>query len=249
MEFIKLRNQHFAEWTDEKISFFWDYLNDNVAFDGEWFSNKVGDAIIKFTKKYTKIIGNVLDYGSGKGFLSIHLTKIKSIKVAGCDFSLEAVNYNNKLFKDSRNYKGCLLVKQMPMDFKDKTFDIIFFIETIEHLTDNYLVPTLTEIARILKPGGKIIVTTPNDENLQKSNVICPDCGCVFHTVQHVRSFNETSLSMLFSNFRFRQLFCKGVDLNDYRKRSLIREIKLRIKRIISKKQYTPHLIYIGERI
>lgn len=45
--------------------------------------------------------------------------------------------------------------------FDDESLDVVIFCEIIEHLLMNP-VATLREIARVLKPGGHIIVTTPN---------------------------------------------------------------------------------------
>ena len=46
-------------------------------------------------------------------------------------------------------------------DFADSTFDIVLFTEVIEHITFNP-VAMWREIYRVLKPGGRIVVTTPN---------------------------------------------------------------------------------------
>lgn len=45
--------------------------------------------------------------------------------------------------------------------FSDDSFDIVNFAETLEHLSFNPL-PTLKELYRVLKPGGSLLLTTPN---------------------------------------------------------------------------------------
>lgn len=45
--------------------------------------------------------------------------------------------------------------------YDDESFDVVLYCEIIEHLLMNP-VHTLTEIHRVLKPGGKIVITTPN---------------------------------------------------------------------------------------
>lgn len=50
------------------------------------------------------------------------------------------------------------LNKSLP--FSDNSFDLIFCSEVLEHLIDPFF--TVKEFNRILKPSGKIIITTPN---------------------------------------------------------------------------------------
>jgi SAM-dependent methyltransferase len=55
------------------------------------------------------------------------------------------------------NY-GVDLLKQLPYD--DASFDIVLLVEVIEHLENHRT--AVSELARILKPGGILILTTPN---------------------------------------------------------------------------------------
>ena len=46
------------------------------------------------------------------------------------------------------------------MPLPDATFDMVVFTEVIEHITFPQIM--MSEFARILKPGGRLIITTPN---------------------------------------------------------------------------------------
>jgi SAM-dependent methyltransferase len=48
------------------------------------------------------------------------------------------------------------------LDFPSKTFDAAIMMEVIEHIADQ--VKAIREIARVLKPGGIILLSTPNAE-------------------------------------------------------------------------------------
>ncbi len=50
------------------------------------------------------------------------------------------------------------------LPFRSETFDLVMMLEVIEHLPD--IPHSLREIARVLKPGGIAIVTTPNRLNV-----------------------------------------------------------------------------------
>lgn len=53
--------------------------------------------------------------------------------------------------------------------FPDDSFDLVLFSEIIEHITFNP-VRFWSEIYRLLRPGGRIIVTTPNYYGAQSSS-------------------------------------------------------------------------------
>ncbi len=47
------------------------------------------------------------------------------------------------------------------LDFPDATFDAVLVLEVLEHLAQNPR-PVWEEVARVLKPDGRVVVTTPN---------------------------------------------------------------------------------------
>lgn len=49
-----------------------------------------------------------------------------------------------------------------PVPFPDGSFDSVVFCEVIEHLVYSPL-PVLRELRRVLVPGGKLVITTPNE--------------------------------------------------------------------------------------
>lgn len=239
---------HDVQWTDEKVKRFWDFYNNYAAFDNLWFSKAVGRGVIGFVEKFFPIRGKVLDYGIGKGHFTSYLLEKSGLEVTACDFSGETVNNINDQFKNNSNFKGCFLVQGFPSSFADNEFDVVFLIEAIEHLTDDYLLPTIDEARRILKLGGRFVVTTPNDENLKEQNIICPDCGGVFHRVQHVRAFNRHSLKALMDSHGFKTRYCNATDFYQFGNKSLLYKIRNSIFKVFKSSYQPPHLIYIGEK-
>jgi SAM-dependent methyltransferase len=53
-------------------------------------------------------------------------------------------------------------LEQEAIPFPDNCFDQVIFSEVIEHLVYSPL-PVLRELRRVLLPGGRLIITTPND--------------------------------------------------------------------------------------
>lgn len=239
---------HLLEWTDEKVARFWNHRNNNPHYNDTWFTQQVGDAVLNLVHKHTPIKGKVLDYGTGKGFLIEHLLKKhSSADLYACDFTDSLAAEVNQKFKQYPSFKGCTHITNIPSVFEDNYFDIVFLIETVEHLTDNYLFGTFQEIHRILKPGGTIVITTPNEENLERAFVHCTDCGASFHHMQHIRNWDVNKLSSLAAKFGFSKLYCKGINIMWYAKKGFIHVLADKIRKLYTK-PHLHHLIYIGRK-
>lgn len=49
---------------------------------------------------------------------------------------------------------------EVRLPFEDGSFDVVLCVEGIEHVVDRH--KTLKELRRVLRPGGRLLVTTPN---------------------------------------------------------------------------------------
>lgn len=235
---------HQAEWNEEKIKRFWDYASSDKFRNEQYFSKEAGKEIINFAMKFTALEGNILDYGCGPGYLITYLID-KKISCKAADSSVKSLTSVDEKFKNNRFFQGTILTDKLPLPIMTNSTDFIFFVETLEHLLPIQIPPLLKEFNRILKNGGKLLITVPNDENLDKNKHICPDCGCVFHRMQHINSFNKESLSSLLNEYGFTRLFCGTTTLTG----SYTIKLKIRIKNLLGIKYKKPHLIYIGEKI
>jgi ubiquinone/menaquinone biosynthesis C-methylase UbiE len=242
-------NPHELEWTDEKVSRFWNFRNNHRSFDDTWFTQNVGDALLQLVKKHVPLKGEILDYGTGKGFLLDQLLNkySSSIQLHACDFTEDLAKEADNKFKTNKSFKGCLHIKDLPSAYKNDCFDLIFLIETIEHLTDKYLDATLKETYRILKPGGSIVITTPNDESLEKHHVHCADCGATFHFMQHVRKWDINSLKKATAEFGYQAVMCKDVNIKWFGNRGIFHYGADKLKSLFAK-PYNEHLVYIGKK-
>ena len=98
--------------------------------------------------------GKLLDIGCCDGEFSSPLIK-KGFECYGLEFMKEAIIDSKK--KGIRVREGSFL---NPFPFEDNFFDIVFAGEVIEHTIDDSFF--LSEVKRVLKPGGILILTTPN---------------------------------------------------------------------------------------
>ncbi len=98
---------------------------------------------------------------SGKALLDVSCKEGDVLRaVAPLGFSIRGTNY--EATGSSQNGTpidyGVDLLQQLPYD--DASFDVVLFVEVIEHLENHRI--ALGELARILKPSGVLILTTPN---------------------------------------------------------------------------------------
>ena len=68
------------------------------------------------------------------------------------------------------------------------------------------------EIFRLLKPNGRALFTTPNNEDLDRNKVYCPFCETRFHKRQHLHSLNSRLMFSMLQSLGFNILFCKSLD-------------------------------------
>ncbi|MCU0290724.1 MAG: class I SAM-dependent methyltransferase [Thermoanaerobaculaceae bacterium] len=239
--------EHPVVWTDEKIARFWDYQSRSVIASTRYFTFMLGDALVSFVLHRLPLNGRICDFGAGKGDLTRHLLDMTPGEIHAVEFSPRSAQAVSCRFAEAPRYRGCTLVQQGRTGFPDGFFDHAFLCETIEHMSDDHLSGTLTELARIVRPGGHLIVSTPFNEDLAESTVFCPDCGCVFHRWQHLRSFTTSSLETTIAPFGFETVECRNDNLWEWKGmpwRSRLRVTLLKALRGWS----TPNLIYLGRR-
>jgi SAM-dependent methyltransferase len=131
-----------------KISKPLDYLAQND--DDYWSVKKALEMFVK-DKQSTQI----LEIGSGLGYLTYSLIKA-DYKVVGLDVSQTAVTSAANIFGDHFICKDLFEYAES----HPGSYDIVILTEVIEHV--NKPLDFIDAIIRLLKPGGRAIITTPN---------------------------------------------------------------------------------------
>jgi len=201
------------EWTPQTIARFFAWMGTNPHNQDVYFSLQVGAALVRFLEMAQVLKGRVIDYGCGPGYL-LNLLADKNIELHGADFSAEAVEIVNQRLAGKPRWNGVKLIRSMPSpELPSATFDLATCVETIEHLPDVPLEATLSQLRRIVKPGGHLFLTTPGSENLEKAMEYCPFCEAEFHGWQHVRSFTPESLRKILEDRGWEVVFCDSLIL------------------------------------
>lgn len=124
-----------------------------------------------------------LDAGCGDGRLC-SILKEKNIQVFGNDYSIKAISFA-KIYNPTADFQVGDLTGILP--YEDKFFDCIVLIEVIEHIQPELLLETITQLNRILKDNGKIIITVPHKNRKLD--------------LKHFQHFDSSSLSDLIEPF------------------------------------------------
>jgi len=106
----------------------------------------------------------VLDAGCGNARDLIQLAA-SGCKCVGIDFSPNMIEEAKKELATRNIQRVELEVGDLTnLRFCDQTFDKVFASEVLEHVPDYR--KAVSEMARVLKPGGTLVVTTPNRHSL-----------------------------------------------------------------------------------
>ena len=102
----------------------------------------------------------ILDIGCGEGVLVwLIYQKTNSPFIVGIDSDASAIKFAHQQLLKRQAKAKFLKASAYKLPFKDNSFDLIVSTEVIEHLSQAN--KHLAEINRLLKPKGKLIITTP----------------------------------------------------------------------------------------
>jgi len=142
-----------------------------LAEGGPEFKDYKGD---KLTARLIKSLSladitsecRVLDIGCGRGEIVRYCAE-QGAYVTGIDYSKDAIDLAKGAISDlsEETQKRVVLeladAKKMP--YESSSFDVIFFLDVIEHLYPEEVESILSEIYRVLKDEGRLIIhTMPN---------------------------------------------------------------------------------------
>lgn len=147
---------------------------------------------------------NILDIGCHDGtFLS--LVKNRDNRFFGVDASDWAVNEARRKGLDAQEF---FFDDKTPLLFEDSHFELVIAGEIIEHIFDTDFF--LEEIRRILKPGGKLLISTPNIASLGRRLLLLFGRNPLIElspndpeSVGHIRYFTFKTLKIMLKKHKF----------------------------------------------
>jgi len=161
-KFIFYKNSQFKEkltktWNKESESY--KFNNDNqpdYLADYYHIGNSLGD--IKNKK--------ILEVGSGSGQTSAYLASKGGI-VHLVDISKKALEFSRRYFASKKLPVKLYLQDAFDMKFPDESFDYVWNGGVIEHFEDKDKITMIKNMWKLVKPGGKLLITAPNAYDIQ----------------------------------------------------------------------------------
>ncbi len=143
--------------------------------------------------------GSMLDVGCNRGMYMAFYTGGRAY---GIDLSVDAMKEARKREKSNPHPIYCMVGDAQNLDFiKSESFDHVLCSEVIEHVYDPGNV--LDGIVRVLKPGGTVLITTPNytkekpewvdTGNLSQYGIKGVNGDSYFHTAFKPSELSETA--------------------------------------------------------
>lgn len=114
--------------------------------------NKHGLAIERF--------GSVLDFGCGCGRVIRRWHTLAGVQIHGVDYNPELIHWCREHLPFAHFAVNSL---EPPLPYAGETFDFIYALSVFTHLPEALQQAWLIELARVLKPGGYVLLTLHGD--------------------------------------------------------------------------------------
>jgi SAM-dependent methyltransferase len=154
-----------------------------------------------------------LDVGSGTGDFTAALADAGAVPI-GVEVA-EAALARARARHADRDFR--LVPVDGPLPFEDGSFELVWASEVIEHVTDT--ARWLSEVRRVLVPGGRLLVTTPAHGRLRVA------LGGIERFSEplgdHLHLYTRRSLRTLLHEFGFAQIDVRAVEGPPLLRRSL----------------------------
>lgn len=184
---------------EEIPSGYYDLIHEEKSTRSNWHRSKFQE-VEKILTHTGKQFNTILDYGCGPGtFLGRYLKNIEAKKF-GVDLSQAQIAYARETFGSNISFFSTDSFNVA----KDK-FDLIIAIEFIEHISVDESKLFLDNCYSNLKPGGMLVMTTPNYKGFWP--ILEKVTDLLFNTEyhqQHISHFDKFTLSKVVTDSNFK---------------------------------------------
>ena len=102
----------------------------------------------------------VLDFGVGCGRIARHWASVGGPEFHACDYNELLVRWCQENLPFLRTAKNEL---EPPLPYEDGAFDLVYAYSVFTHLTEPLQHRWMSELVRVVEPGGRIVLSTHGD--------------------------------------------------------------------------------------
>jgi SAM-dependent methyltransferase len=107
----------------------------------------------------------ILDFGCGCGRVIRHWRTLTSAALYGSDFNPALVEWCRRHLPFAEFQSNTL---EPRLDFADQQFEFAYALSVFTHMPEDLQQPWMSELWRVLRPGGHLLITTQGEEYVPK---------------------------------------------------------------------------------
>ena len=127
--------------------------------------------------------GRALDLGCGLGGF------IPSLKSLGFEVFAADMDFDSLAFCQQRGFEHCSEVDCYQLPYANDSFELVTLFDVAEHIEQDAVM--LAEVSRVLKPGGRVMLSVPAYQFLYANND---------RIAQHYRRYTRAKISQLLTD-------------------------------------------------
>ncbi len=183
-------NENF--WKEDISIGYYDAILEKGIKNQRGFQSNWHNSTFLKVKTFVNNDKNHLDYACGPGTFVGKYTHANSICV---DLVDQQVEFGMKKYGKKGNF---IFYKNFDKEMYKNHFDVITVLGLLEFLDDDSNITLINDLYKMLKPGGKLIMTTPNYRSLMIIfEFILNSFGKISYSTTHINKFNKSSLEKL----------------------------------------------------
>ncbi|MGY8631858.1 class I SAM-dependent methyltransferase, partial [Bradyrhizobium sp. 14AA] len=195
-------------WDDSSVANFWSRIA-GTPLDDLSFGKVLGQALLRGIEPWLVPGGHHLDVGAGDGNMA-EILATSNYAVA----TLEPAEERARKIEAKLAHFPAFVGHIDRLDHTHQgSFDAVIACEVIEHVLEERLAGFFASLAAALKPGGRVILSVPNSEDLDRAIIYSPFGGVLFHRWQHMRRLSSSGLDALLRKHGFEVIVFYEVDL------------------------------------
>ncbi len=188
-----------------------------------------GPYSLDFFDRYVTPPARILDAGCGVGRYTIPLA-MREYEVMGVDISRFAITELDTARLRRNMQMGLAAADVCHLPFRDNTFDAVVAFGVLQHLLEEERSAVLPEFARVLVPGGTLVIEVLGREDMRMGGMEVEPATYLRSTGSVYHYFDTDEIKDLFS----------GLEIIDIKENKVIKNI--------TGKDHTRHMISVAAR-